>query len=120
MRASSNPTIWRSSPPKAHGELARIHLVGVFALFAASEPHGTMGASITVGDEAAPVARLRLVCGRHYSDSRDLEDVHRLTGDGASIETVGKCEINGVAHRVDQLTFDVPPESNIALFKFWI
>lgn len=106
------------SPPHVHGELSRIHLVGIFALFASNEPDGTMGASVTVGDEGEPVARLPLICGRHYSDSRDLADVHRLTGDGASIETVGKCQINGAAHRVDQLTFDVSPESEIAPIRF--
>jgi AraC-like DNA-binding protein len=105
-------------PPKVNGMLCRVHFVGVFALYASEELHGTLGATITVGDDREPIGKLALVCGRHYTDAADKAELHRLTGDGASIESIGTCEIAGVTCRVDQLTFDLPPESRIFPIRF--
>lgn len=105
-------------PPKVNGALSRVHFVGVFAIHAGREQHGTLGATITVGDDTEPIGKLALICGRHYTEARDMRDFHRLTGDGASIETIGSVMIDGMECRVDQLTFDVPPESRLAPIRF--
>ncbi|HEY3781796.1 MAG TPA: AraC family transcriptional regulator [Fimbriimonadaceae bacterium] len=109
----SKPFSLEILPPSVHGLLARIHVIGVFALHAAEEQPGTMGASITVGEDRDPVAKIELINGRHYSDAYDLRCVGRLTGDGASIETVGATTINDKKCRVDLLTIDVMKESTL-------
>jgi len=116
--ANRKPYSLEVQPPKVSGVLSRVHFVGVFALHAGVESRGTLGATITVGDDHEPISKLALVCGRHYTDASDLREIHRLTGDGASIETVGKCDLNGLDCRVDQLTFDVPPDSKLASIRF--
>jgi AraC-like DNA-binding protein len=83
-----------------------------------AEQHGTLGATLTVGNDREPIGKLALISGRHYTDATVLRDIHRLTGDGASIETVGRCQIDSALCRVDQLTFDVPPDSAMAPIRF--
>jgi len=109
----SKPFSLEVVPPNVSGILTRIHLVGVFALHAEDEGAGTVGASITVGEDRDPVVRLDLINGRHYSEAHDLRSVRRLTGDGASIETVGSTTIDGKKCRVDLLTIDVIKESGL-------
>lgn len=96
------------TPPKIEGQLTRIHFVGVFGLYAEGETDGTVGATISVGEDRQGRGKIHLTKGRHYHDSQELMAAHRLTGDGASIETVGECEIAGATHRVDLLTIDIP------------
>ena len=106
------------SPPKVAGRLSRIHIIGVFALFASSERDGVAGGTITVGNDRSPLVFLELVNGRHYTDAHNMRHLHRLTGDGASIETVGRCVIEGNECRVDLLTLDAPKDSPITSIRF--
>jgi AraC-like DNA-binding protein len=105
-------------PPKANGELARIHVVGVFALHATEDPAGSIGASITVGEDRDPLLKLNLISGRHYTEATNPQAVERLTGDGASVETVGRCDLGNSTVRVDLLTIDVPGGSSLAPIRF--
>ena len=92
------------------GNLQRIHLLGVFGLFASEELSGTMGGSIQIVDDGAVHFCQELVNGRQYSDSKSLAPVDRINGDGTCLTTVGTVETpNGIA-RVDILSIDLPPE----------
>jgi AraC-like DNA-binding protein len=82
------------------------------------ENSGTLGAVIQVGDDQQPILRLELVNGRHYSDARNLQPLNRLIGDGASVETIGECVVDGEAARVDILTVDVPAGTPVSSLKF--
>lgn len=108
------------TPPDVPGTLARVHIVGCFAICTEGyqEPPGTLGAVIQLGDGSEPAAKLELIHGRHYSDARELRPLSRLTGDGASIETVGECLIDGAAARVDVLTIDVPADTPVGPLRF--
>ncbi len=91
------------------GRLVRIHLVGIFALIPIErgESAGRTGAQVQVLDGRQVAVRQGLVCGRHYSDARELEPLCRLNGDGTSLETVGRAPTEQGPRRVDLLTLDV-------------
>ena len=97
-------------PPVFDGRLISITVVGVFSLYATPdvEPSGALGGSLQLLHGTDIVFRRDLIQGRHYSDSSDPTPVYRLNGDGTTVETVGTVEIEGVHHRVDSITFDVP------------
>lgn len=98
--------------PEAAGPLTRVHLVGVFAMFAdrSSESVGTLGATVHLlaGDREI-LTRFDLVNGRHYCDAADLGKIGRVVGDGTSIENIGECEFRTERYRIDALTLDIPP-----------
>jgi AraC-like DNA-binding protein len=102
------------------GEVTRITLVGVFALYAEHEheAEGTLGASIHLmrGEEA--VHRQDLVNGRHYGDPECEDPPETLPGDGAEIETLATTRIDGRTVRVDALSFDVPPGLKMDRLRF--
>jgi len=110
----SKPFLLHVTPPKGNGNLTRVHMIGVFAVEGEADKAGTVGATLVAHEENDNIVTLDLVAGRHYGDARDLRPVHRLSGDGASIETVGTCAIDEVTYRVDQLTIDMPFESPLA------
>lgn len=97
--------------PSESGDLCRVYLVGIFARWAGAEQesHGTLGATVHLMATGEVLLRCNLVNGRHYSDAIQLSDRIRLSGDGASVETLGECTIDGERCRVDVLTIDVPP-----------
>lgn len=115
--ARSKPYTLEVAPPRVSGTLTRIHLIGLFAMYAAYEEPGSIGATISVSDERTTAVKLDLIYGRHYSDASDTEAIHRLTGDGASVETVGHCVIDGTQYRVDQLTIDLPSSTGLLPLK---
>jgi AraC-like DNA-binding protein len=98
----------------------RLHLLGIFAQFAGPEHEvaGTLGASLQLLDEDSIQFRQEIVNGRHYSDARKLEPVRKVLGDGMSVETVGKREVEGQALRVDLMTLDIPEDLDVSSFKF--
>lgn len=121
----SHPTRAKSytleiEPPKTSGELVRIFLVGVFALWAEKdhETAGTAGAMLQIGEDRDPALRLDLINGRHYTDARQLSPLSRLIGDGASLETIGTCVVDEQPARVDILTVDVPAGTIPSQVKF--
>lgn len=98
------------------GSLVRVHLVGVFALFAdpASETVGTLGGSLQLVDERGDLLfRQDLLNGTHYSDAKDSRVLDRVNGDGTSLKSIGSVQIDGAAARVDLLSVDIP-ETNAA------
>ncbi|MEZ0327164.1 MAG: helix-turn-helix domain-containing protein [Fimbriimonas sp.] len=97
------------------GQIERIHLLGVFALYAgkSEESGGTLGASVQLLEDKEPVFRVDLLNGRHYSDAKDLRPLERTNGDGTSLLTVG--ELDG--SRVDLLSIDVPAGLNPRLLR---
>ena len=113
----SKPYLLHVDPPKGSGNLTRVHIVGVFAICGEADRAGTVGATLAINEEDENILTLDLVAGRHYSDARDLRQVHRLSGDGASIETVGTCKIEDTIYRVDQLTIDMPAETPLAAIE---
>jgi AraC-like DNA-binding protein len=98
------------------GEISRIHLVGVFALYSAKEDEaaGTLGASVQILEATEPAFRVDLLNGRHYSDAGDLRPVDRTNGDGTSLLTVGESG----ASRVDLLSIDLPQGIAPRLLRF--
>lgn len=106
--------------PEIGGKLLRIHLVGIFAAYVdpAEEHPGSLGAGVQLLAERDLVFRQDLLCGRHYGDPRELAPIARLNGDGTSVESVGRVEFDGIWHRVDQLTVDVPQSASSTLFRF--
>ncbi|CAN5373286.1 hypothetical protein BH11ARM2_BH11ARM2_20050 [soil metagenome] len=100
--------------------LVRIHIIGVLARFAgvSQEAVGTPGGSVQTFDGTALTFRLDLLNGRHYGDARGEAIERRLNGDGSSLETVGRSEIDGDSLRVDLLTIDVPSETTGRVLRF--
>lgn len=92
------------------GEIHRLSLVGVFALYATpqEEPRGGLGASVQLVDDPRLAYRLSLVSGRHYGDPYRTGLADRLLGDGASLEEVGTVETPDGKARVDRLQIDLP------------
>src|SRR5437588_8494547 len=115
----SKPYLLQVSPPKGSGNLTRVHIIGIFALCAEADRAGTVGATFAINDENnESMLTMDFIAGRHYGDARDLRPVHRLSGDGASIETIGTCQIDDVTYRVDQITIDMPIETPLAEIEF--
>ena len=108
--ARALPTALEVAVPVAEGRLESISLIGVFALYASPEFEqvGSVGGVIQVFDGTVMSHDRELVSGRHYGDATAPGDVFRLNGDGTSLESVGSTDIDGVKHRVDRLTLDVP------------
>ncbi len=96
--------------PQEEMNLVRIHIAGVFALWANEElePKGSRGACIQLLDfESKVLHHLDLISGRHYGDSLTFPTGCRLNGDGSSLEMIDTLNIQGINHRIDLLTLDV-------------
>lgn len=107
--------------PEFSGAVTRIHLVGVFALYAsaADESVGMVGAQVQfLGSGMAGGAPFSLLNGSHYLEATDTEPVHLSPGDGATLETVGSADWNGQPVRVDRLSIDLPAGLSIHGIKF--
>jgi AraC-like DNA-binding protein len=107
--------------PEGVGQLTRVHILGVFALWAerANEPPGTIGATVQLGDSDHEVLiRQDLLNGRHYLDAGDTSPFCHVLGDGTSIETVGTLDLGETTVRVDLLTIDVPPTVKPDVLRF--
>ncbi len=109
-RARSFPFTLEGQIPPERGLPTRLHLVGIFALFCNSEIEapGTLGASVQIEGQGAPMFRLELLNGRHYRDAGKLAPIHDMLGDGTSVETLGHTNIDGERARVDLLSLDLP------------
>lgn len=107
--------------PPGGGELTRIQLLGVFALFAGpmNEAPGTLGASVQITGEGGWEERHDLLNQRHYRDATDLAPAALQAGDGTSLETVGRATVAGLDVRVDLLTIDLqePVMANKVVFR---
>ncbi|MCB0825987.1 MAG: helix-turn-helix transcriptional regulator [Armatimonadetes bacterium] len=96
--------------PAGHGVLQGVRMIGVFARYAEAkhEPHGALGAALSVIDgEGNTLARRELVNGRHYHDCCDLVAVERRNGDGTSVRTVGTVQTEDGPCRLDMIEFDL-------------
>ncbi|HWA83612.1 MAG TPA: AraC family transcriptional regulator [Fimbriimonadaceae bacterium] len=105
------PFSFEARLPEVRGLLAKIHLLGIFALYSENdvESPGTLGASVQLlGSDRDILARYDLINGRHYGDASSRHHLTRVVGDGTSIESVGECVVHGETYRVDMLTLDVP------------
>ena len=114
----SRSSVLQVDPPRAQGILARVHFLGIFAIDGACDAAGTVGATVRFFDNDELVHELDLVSGRHYGEAEDLSPAHRLIGDGASVESVGTCSVDGVEYRVDQVTIDLPPNTPLVNLEF--
>lgn len=119
--ARSCPFTLECSIPDDFETLVRVHLLGVFALYAdrAIESPGTLGASLQLYQDRELTFRQDLLNGRHYFDGREADKGAYLVGDGTSLETIGTTTVGGIDVRVDILTVDVPPGTlaNVLRFK---
>ncbi len=95
--------------PIPDGILHRVHLLGVFAMFAGPEYEatGALGASVQLTAGSEIVFRHELLNGQHYLDALDLNWIDDVIGDGSSLKTLGQSEIDDQLVRVDLLTIDV-------------
>lgn len=86
-----------------------IRLIGSFALWSSPdiEPHGTVGASITVHAEKSAPLSVSLASGVHYRDAFDLAPWERSPGDGVLVHTLGKGEFEDRPLRVDSFEIDL-------------
>jgi AraC-like DNA-binding protein len=98
------------------GKLVRLHLLGIFALFAepADEAIGTLGASLQLVGEGSSDFRLDLLNGRHYENPSSPSHIDRSNGDGTSLRTVGSIE----GMRVDLLSVDIPVSAPVGHLRF--
>jgi len=103
------PSTLEVAVPSHAGRLERVCLVGVFALHASPgvEPSGAVGGSVQFVSDGKVVRKRDLVQGRHYGDATDASDVYRLNGDGSSVETVGRTQIEAEDYRVDRIAIEV-------------
>jgi len=71
-----------------YGQMVRIHLLGIFSLFAGREEEaiGTLGATVHVTNSREAVFRQDLLNGRHYFDAHDLSPLSIVNGDGTNRE----------------------------------
>lgn len=106
--------------PREAGRLTKVHLLGVFAIFAdkEAETSGTLGANVQLADAQHVGFRQDLLNGTHYGNASDLTEIKRINGDGSSVETVGHCVIGPNHYRVDLLTIDIPAETEGATLRF--
>lgn len=88
--------------------LQRVHLVGVFALHGGEDVPGTVGATVALATGDDVPMHMELVAGRHYDDATEGEPPGGA-GDGTSRHTLGSVLLDGVRHRLDVLSVDVPP-----------
>lgn len=129
---------WRSNGGGNRGHLARtlpfsleiaysgsspvvaLHLIGIFAMYAnrGVESAGTLGATIQFEGPRGMELRQELLNGQHYGDAEDDSPVERMVGDGTSLLTLGRCDVEGKSYRVDQLTIDVPPDTGFSTVRF--
>ena len=72
--------------PRDSGRLTRIHLLGVFSIFAGKEVEavGTLGANVQLADSQSISFRQDLLNGTHYGNAQDLTPIKRSNGDRRS------------------------------------
>jgi AraC-like DNA-binding protein len=108
--ARTLPFTLEAAIPPVEGRAVRLHIVGIFAIWASKkeEAAGTLGATVQLlaGEEVA--YRHDLLNGRHYVEATDLTPLSSPLGDGSSLHTLGTCEHAGRQLRVDLLTIDLP------------
>lgn len=99
--------------PPDFGRLKQVYLIGLLALSAdpLTEPSGALGGLVTLSRAKKSIHRLDLIQGRHYGDAREVLALYRPNGDGSCLETLGSVDIEGVPHRVDMLSFSIPPQA---------
>ncbi len=108
--ARSLPFSFDTPIPDVEGELCRLTLVGVLALYAGRENQaaGAVGAAVQFISGGEVVFRQDLLNGHHYRDANDLAPWITQPGDDTHLATIGTCNIHGQACRVDRLTVNVP------------
>jgi AraC-like DNA-binding protein len=106
--------------PALGGSLTRVHLVGVFAMYATEddEKAGTPGAMIILESQGQPVLRYVMHCGVQYVDAVEIAEVDRTQGDGGRLVTIGNAKVDSKVARVDHFSLDVPDGTDATHFKF--
>jgi AraC-like DNA-binding protein len=100
------------------GNLQRVHLLGVFGLYAQHESVGTVGASVQVLDRGEIHFCQELSNGRQYFEATTLKSVDRINGDGTCVSTVGTVEMPQGLARVDILSIDLPEDMPARRLRF--
>lgn len=105
--------------PLSFGTLHRVHLIGVFALYASrtEETPGTLGASLQLADDRENLFRIELLNGRHYDDASEIAPISRVNGDGTSVHSLGVVELPTGLARVDQITIDVVTDGHPVILR---
>ncbi len=113
--ARSLPFSFDAAIPEKEGDLKRISLIGILALYAGRESSapGAVGATVQLISGGEIVYRVDLLNGRHYRDAQDLAPWPDISGEMVSISTLGTTLVGGQPCRVDRMTIDLP-ESLIA------
>jgi AraC-like DNA-binding protein len=106
------------SIPLQLGGITRVHLVGVFSLYAKHEKVGTHGASLCGYLNDNQVFALDLVHGRHYQDAHLEALLDHGNGDGSHVSTVGCVFLDGARVRVDVFSVDIPSEVSLDRLVF--
>ncbi|HRJ26313.1 MAG TPA: AraC family transcriptional regulator [Fimbriimonadaceae bacterium] len=106
--------------PSSVGELRRVHVIGVFAMFrqGKAESSGSVGAAIQVLNEEDLVYQHNLVSGRHYGPGSPPSQGTSYIGDGTSIEVLDSVMVDGREQPVCHLTLDLPPIRQATHLRF--
>lgn len=120
QRTQSLPTHLKMNLAPIGGEIHRLHLVGVFALYAARDEvmPGKIGAHVDLLSNGAIVHTVSLNSSTHYVDAHAVKTVDRTSGDGVSLRTVGQLKVDGAMARVDLLSIDLPSLRDITEIHF--
>ena len=104
------PFSFDAAVPESDGDLRRISIVGVLALYASedTEAPGAVGATLQLLNGGEIVYRHDLLNGRHYRDASQLPAEALHPGDGSSLDGCGTIVIDGQTCRVERLTIDLP------------
>lgn len=114
------PSTLKADLPDQPGQLVRLYVVGVFALWATSdlEEPGTVGGGIELWDDQQSLHVVPLVNNCHYTDASLPDRAAVLLGDGSGVETIGHLSSEHGDLRVDLLTLEIPP--GIAPRSVWL
>lgn len=118
--ARSLPFSFDAAIPEKEGDLRRISLVGILALYASREntAPGAVGATVQLLSGGEIVFRVDLLNGRQYRDAVDLTPWPSSANELVEVKTVGTVNVSGQACRVDRLTIDLPESLIVDTLRF--
>ncbi|MBS1705534.1 MAG: helix-turn-helix transcriptional regulator [Armatimonadetes bacterium] len=107
-------------PPKIGGECTAIHLLGIFQCeLKSKDRNGTApGALVTVTTESGKAVTYPLRGGVHFVSPYEVETINRSFGDGISVSTVGKVDLDRSKARLDLVSIDIPSIRDLTQVQF--
>lgn len=106
--------------PAHLGPLHRVHIVGIFALYAnhSLESKGTIGATVRLVDGSKIVFKESLINGRHYSDAASTRPFNPPQKGPITLVKAGEVNVDGRQVRVDHLCIELPNDARATHLQF--